>query len=91
MAKYTRTLYAEGNLRDIAHEIAGQAAIAKSAYGLPGELGMAYDCLHERRGKGRKRVRITILVEPEAAPVKARAPRRPRPVQASLPLEASPA
>src|SRR4051812_47791317 len=84
MGKFTRTVYATGSLRDIAHEIANQAAITNRG----GELGLAYDTLHLRSAKGRRRVRTPTLAEPEKAPPKApRAPRRPRPVQAALPLE----
>lgn len=82
MAKFTRTAYASGRLAALAREIAHQS-------GITGENGaqFAYDDLHLRAGKGRKRVRITILIEPEPAPPKReRGPKRPRPVQALLPL-----
>lgn len=85
MAKFTRTAYASGSLGEIAHEIADLAGVRAA----PGdEPFVALDTLHTRSAHGRKRVRITILVEPEKAPPKrAKAPRRPRQVQGCLPLE----
>lgn len=82
MAKFTRTAYASAPAQFLAKEIAGQAAIAGNK-----DLGLAYDHLHPRAGKGRKRVRITILVEPEKAPpARQRGPKRTRPVQLSIDL-----
>jgi hypothetical protein len=85
MAKFTRTAYASGSLRDIAREVANQARLNTGFTG-PNDLSEVYGQeLSNRKAKGRKRVRITILVEPEKAPPKApRGPRRPRPVQLAL-------
>lgn len=85
MAKFTRTAYAGGSLRDIAREIAHQAQIAEGD-----SLVAAYDELGTRRTSFlKKRVRITILVEAEPllkAPKHGKGPKRPRPIQGLLPL-----
>jgi hypothetical protein len=81
MAKFTRTAYASGSLRMLATDIAAQAFLNAN------DLEAYYSALHPRRAAGRKRVRITILVEPEAPPPKrAKSPRRPVPVQQVLDL-----
>lgn len=86
MAKFTRTAYASANLRDIARELARRAGVDTD---LPLHMG-GHD-LHQTKGAGRKRVRVTVLVEPEAPPPKrASKPRKPRPVQQPLPLETPP-
>lgn len=85
MAKFTRTAYAAGSLRDIAREVANQARLHTGFTG-PHDLSEVYgEELHSRSARGRKRVRITILVEPANDPSpRERKPAKPRPVQLAL-------
>lgn len=84
MAKFTRTAYASGSLRELAQRIAAQAQLTDEA-----ALVAGYENMGSRKTRFLgKRVRITILVETEApAPKKPRDPKRPRPVQQALPLD----
>lgn len=84
MAKFTRTACAGTNLRDIARELARRAGVDADL-----DIQMGMHDLYVHKAAGRKRVRITILVEPEQAPPKRPSgPRRAKPVQQALPLDA---
>lgn len=81
MAKFTRTAYVSASLREVVSRVASLAYLTNGD-----ALDATYDDLSARKtADHRKRVRITILVEPEKAPPKRRrGPKRPRPVQLAL-------
>lgn len=87
MAKFTRTAYAGGSLHDVVREVANQARLNTGFLG-PWDLSEVYgEELSSRKAKGRKRVRITIIVTPEkAAPKRKPGPARKRPVQLTIDL-----
>lgn len=84
MAKFTRTVYA-ASAREVAEAIASQASLYDLGPHCP---KLSSPPVSARKADGYpKRIRITILVEPVAAPPKRpRGPKRAKPVQQALPL-----